>query len=129
MTSIMLSLHPDYVHLILAGTKTIEIRSRSITPAKDAPVTAYLYATSPIGGVLGECRLSEAVLPDGYDWPDSVLQAAHITRAELHKYGGDHPHAFDLDHPISYGYCRSVASYGLTRPPQSWCGINEQEVD
>ncbi|MDD4222913.1 MAG: hypothetical protein PHF83_07285, partial [Candidatus Methanomethylophilus sp.] len=87
-----------------------------------------LYATAPVRGVLGTCRLTEMDLPPGYVWSDPVLKAARITREDLATYGGNDPHLFDVSEPVPYGLCRPLADFGLTRPPQSWCYFPDEAV-
>jgi predicted transcriptional regulator len=85
---IVLSIHPKYANGILDKTKTVEIR-RGLLPlhigSGDAPV--FLYATSPIRGVVGSCTLIHGGFRKRYSKPHG--DRAKVSREEWDEYKGD----------------------------------------
>ena len=53
----IISIHPKYADAILSGKKTIELRRR--IPATAVGTRLWIYATRPLGGVVGSAVVSE----------------------------------------------------------------------
>ncbi|MDE0269096.1 MAG: ASCH domain-containing protein [Acidimicrobiaceae bacterium] len=54
---LVLSLKPHFADAVLAGTKTVELRR--IRPRIDVPVTALVYASSPVKALVGTCTVQK----------------------------------------------------------------------
>jgi len=73
MSSIIMSIHPKYADLILEGKKTIELRSRNIKVLQNKQGrTVYLYATSPVKKIVGECTMLNEI------WDETKPEQSYI---------------------------------------------------
>jgi predicted transcriptional regulator len=80
----IISIHPKFANAILAGTKTVELRRR-IPPIKIG-TRLWIYATQPIGAVIGTVTVEAIVraTPDVI-W-DMCADRADISRLEFDRY-------------------------------------------
>ena len=59
MEQALLSLKPQYVDLILAGEKTVELRNRIVR--MEPGTVIWIYATRPVGGIVALAELDSVV--------------------------------------------------------------------
>ena len=59
MEQALLSLKPQYVDLILAGEKTVELRNRVVRMEPGTGI--WIYATKPVGGIVALAELDSVV--------------------------------------------------------------------
>ena len=80
----IVSIHPKFANAILAGTKTVELRRR-IPPIKIG-TRLWIYATQPIGAVIGTVTV-EAIVRAAPDviW-DTCADRADVSRLEFDRY-------------------------------------------
>src|SRR4051812_48787728 len=73
--SILISVRPAFANLLVNGTKTVELRRRFPQEIKSG-TRIIIYATLPVGKVIGECRVLE-VRKQSLDelWRDSATKA------------------------------------------------------
>ncbi len=80
----ILSIHPQYAEAIFAGTKTVEFRRRAISVPESSRV--WVYATQPVGGIVGYFEISETVC----DTPDALWReyssVGEIERSKFEQY-------------------------------------------
>jgi predicted transcriptional regulator/ribosomal protein S18 acetylase RimI-like enzyme len=122
---ILLSIKSEYANRILSGEKCIEFRRRFSQEAKGC--IALLYATQPVGKVVGDAVVKDVVT----DEPDKIWRQFHsfagtrkdefdayckgtdkvsaLILAQVSKY----PHPFDWNSVVH-------AFEGMQRPPQSY---------
>ena len=102
--NILLAIKPDYAAAILAGTKTVELRS--YLPSKLHPGdTIYLVGH---GRVWGHCTFAGAVdaPPPGAcreRWLESIAAPAAVPVSVARQYLTGSPHAWHVRYPVSYG--------------------------
>ena len=80
---LLLSIHPRYVDLILAGDKTVELRRRR-PRIKSGP--ALIYATAPRMELVAAFHIERVIVgPLGMLWK-SVQDRVGVSRAEFNRY-------------------------------------------
>lgn len=143
MKSVLISLHPKWVGLILNGRKTIEVRKRA--PRLQVPFKLYLYCTkekepSWLVGIRGK---RESYKMNGLicgevtcvgiteDKPPfrEKLDGTCLTAKELYAYVGvnDKLCFMRLQDPITYDKPKSLKDFGQDSPPQSWRYVEVEE--
>lgn len=117
----LLSVRPRYAADILSGVKTSELRRTrpSVTPG----TTVLIYATKPVGALVGTCRL-DGVLTDSPESLRHEATRAAVTLAEYDAYyaGKDRAHVLRLSdasafpHPVSLEQLQRRGFH----PPRTW---------
>ncbi|WP_319519671.1 ASCH domain-containing protein [uncultured Martelella sp.] len=80
----IISIRPPYAEAILDGAKTIELRRR--IPSLSVGTTLWIYATKPVGAVIGLARVQRIVRGDPEQiWLD-FGHAAAIDRVSYEAY-------------------------------------------
>ena len=121
----LLSIHPEYVEAILAGTKKFEFRKRTFSDSVD---TILLYATSPVKEVLGEAKIANLVSgKPGKVWKKTEAYAG-ISREDFFAYFGNtsEAYAYELTDVVRYEEPKTLADYGIKRAPQSFVYVREE---
>jgi len=132
--SVLLSIKPKYCELIASGKKTVEIRKNR--PKIDVPFKCYIYCTlngtSEIpmeeyfngkwykkkGKVIGE------FVCDGiYSWGADDLTYGTYYASDYAK--GKTLYAWHISDLVIYDKPKELSEFGLTRPSQSWCYVEE----
>jgi predicted transcriptional regulator len=82
--AIVLAIKPKYAELILAGTKTVELR-RSWSASDVGAIV--IYASSPIQRLVGVVRVNEVIKTAPTNlWSYSKELGGGLTRSELREY-------------------------------------------
>lgn len=137
--NIILSIHPKWAKLIYEGKKTIEWRKvipSCLLPVYSAhkPMRFYLYETAPVKKVSGYFVCKDVVrltmsIPPFEDLKidpaaEKVINEGCVPLDDLKKYAGKKMVVYGL----KVLYCskffkgqKTLADFGLKRPPQSWC--------
>lgn len=119
---IILSIKPEFSQKILSGEKLFEFRKR-IFSRQDID-TAIIYATKPVGKVVGEFHIQKVISaePDKL-WEITKLESG-ITRDYYFEYFKNSKLAFALcvDNPVTYDVPMDLKSMYPTikQPPQSF---------
>jgi predicted transcriptional regulator/ribosomal protein S18 acetylase RimI-like enzyme len=125
MPGILMSIKGEYVDRILSGQKCVEIRRRFSEEHKGS--VALLYATQPIGKVLGDALISEVITGHPQNiWKqfhsfigaskeeyDNYCLNAETVSAVFLSQVSKYPHPFDWDSVMD-------SFVGIQRPPQSY---------
>ena len=153
MKSVLISIKPEWCEKIVNGKKTIEVRKNK--PKLETPFKCYVYCTQGMnlwlagikgkreiqklnGQVIGEFICDEVypirVLESGTirDWDYYNLYESCLSFYEMAEYigAGNTGYAwhisdfvlYDKPKELSEFYCRKQ----LTRPPQSWCYVEDK---
>lgn len=118
---LLLSIKPQYAEQILAGTKRYEYRRVRIR----RPVTrVLLYATLPVGKVVGECRV-DAILTDTVPrlW-ERTARLGGLSHSDYVEYFrcATYAVALHVSDPIRYHEPLALDQVGHAgAPPQSFC--------
>ena len=135
--AVLISIKPEWCSLIATGNKTVEVR-KSI-PKLDTPFKCYIYCTKTSKGwffmhapdvrrdgkVMGEflCANIEVGVALFDDHKETCM-----SKAKLNAYAKGKPlygwHISDLK---IYDKPKELREFKVTRPPQSWCYVEERE--
>lgn len=146
--TVILSIHPKWCALIASGKKTVEVRKTR--PKIELPFKVYIYETQKVteiprlggswyltrrgyGAVVGEFVCNRLIpiigLSDGNFLPcgETDLKNACLSNEELIKYFGlmGYGYAWNISDLVIYDTPHPLSDFGLTRPPQSWCYVQE----
>lgn len=120
LTTVILSLHPEWWPKMLSGEKLWEIRVTAPHPVY-LPARVIVYLTKPVSAVVGEfiCGKIEKT-KDYHDLADGSC----LTVQQAKDYMGARnrtPCKWEVSNPTEYAHSRKISDYGLKKPPQSWC--------
>lgn len=125
-TSVLLSIRPAFAEAILAGTKTFEFRRRIF---RDLGVRRIiLYASSPIGKVVGEFEVETVLNMEPRKLWAATSRGAGISRAYFDSYfdGRSAGYALKIRNPKRYIHPLDLDSdFGIAHPPQSFRYVAE----
>jgi predicted transcriptional regulator len=126
--ALLLSVRPHYAQAILNGTKTAEVRRQR--PAVRPGTLVIIYATKPVGALVGTARISAV----SYGSPASMWEQHHestgISRVEYDAYldGAETAHLLflrriqRLEPLLTLEQIRAATTF---QPPQSYRYLNE----
>lgn len=126
MSTILLSIHPDYAEKILDGKKKYEFRKTECSRKIDK---ILLYATAPVKKVIGEVEVDAVLI----DCPERIWEmmrhGAGIDREQFEQYysGSRRAVAYVLKHAVRYPHPAELAKYGIKRAPQSFVYVDDVE--
>lgn len=127
MSTILLSIKPEYVSRIFDETKKYEFRR---TRARKDITKILIYATSPIMQVVGEVEVVDVISLKPSPLWEMTKKEAGISRAKFREYfrGCQLAHAYKLGEVSKYAEPKPLTSYGISSPPQSFVYINKSGV-
>jgi len=117
--SIVLSIKQKYADAILNGTKHIEVRRRQlpdrITKGKSRRI--FIYASAPVGKVIGEMNIRYAGLM--LDWTPEIGRLANLTRQEWIDYQEDRAglHIYEIIRTVKTDEY-TIQAFGIRKAPQ-----------
>lgn len=118
---VLLSIKPEYAEKILNGTKRYEYRKAIF---RDASVrTVVIYATMPVGKVIGEFEVGGFVRGTPSELWRKTKDASGITREFFMTYfsGRDEAQAIQVSNPKRYRVPKSLRDVsGTSTAPQSF---------
>lgn len=123
---VLLSIKPEYAEKILDGDKRYEFRKA--VPKADGVKTVVIYATKPVGKVVGEFEIEEIISHrPGVLWP-LTAQFSGITKRFFTDYfkGRGTAHAIKVKSAIRYEEpidLAQVVPSGVA--PQSFCYLTQ----
>lgn len=140
MKSVMLSIKPKYCELIANGKKTIEVRKTR--PKIETPFKCYIYECmgkklyndyfdyEGCGKVIGEfiCNEIQEIKADNLValYFNNPFNETCVTDLEMRKYAnGKNLFLWHISNLAIYDEPKELREFGLTRPPQSWCYVEE----
>ena len=127
MESILLSINPEYVEKILAGSKKYEFRKRLANRTVDK---ILMYSTAPIMKVVGEVEVvkTRSSAPSAL-W-EYTKKFAGISRDKYRKYfkGCKVAYAYQLGKVIQYNSPKELSEFSIDLPPQSFIYLPGEHV-
>lgn len=125
--AMLLSIRPRYAESILAGAKRAEIRRQRPGVTPGTPV--IIYATKPVGAVIGTAAIDRVCEGTPTDLWDSYHQEMGVTREEFNHYLSGLPTAYllllsdatRLPTPLTLDNMRESAGF---QPPRSYRYLN-----
>lgn len=120
---VLLSIKPEFVEKIFAGTKKYEFRKSLFK--KSGVRYVVIYASAPIKRVVGEFEIDD-ILSDDVDvvW-DRTKKYSGITKAFYNSYFQNRKtaNAIQIGHITKYEETRPLSDYNIIQAPQSFCYI------
>ncbi len=123
MSTILLSIKPQFARSIFAGSKQYEFRKNRSRADVDHIV---FYVSSPERKVVGEAMIDEVLDGAPADVWEQSRQAAGITEDFYNAYyaGRDRAIAYKLKDVSMYETPRPLSDYGIRQAPQSFVYLN-----
>ena len=122
---VLLSIKPEFVEKIFAGTKKYEFRK---TLFKRSGVKyVVIYASAPIKRVVGEFEIDDILSDDVNALWERTKNHSGITKALYNSYFQRRKtaNAILIGHLTRYEETRSLSDYNIHQAPQSFCYVNE----
>lgn len=119
MSTMLLSIQPQYAKVILEGKKQYEFRKNKPKRTVDRIV---FYASSPQKEVVGEATIDEIIEGRPEDIWDIAKTAAGITKDFFFSYyaGKKTAIAYKLKDVVIYKTPKALLDYGIYHAPQSF---------
>lgn len=119
MSTILLSIKPEYAKVILEGKKKYEFRKNR--PQKKVDHIIF-YASSPQKQVVGEATIDDILEGTPKEIWEIAKTAAGITRKFYFSYytGKETAVAYKLRNVILYDTPKELSDFGISKAPQSF---------
>lgn len=126
MESILLSINPEYVERIFAGSKKYEFRKRLANKTVDK---ILMYSTAPIMKVVGEAEVVKTISSSPTALWEYTKKFAGISRDKYRKYfkGCKVAYAYQLGKIIQYDPPKELSEFNINLPPQSFIYLSIDE--
>lgn len=120
MKAILITIKSEYVSLIYAGYKTIELRKR--TPKVPIGTICLIYEPLPIGRVMGFFIYAGSFEFDTLCTEQSLLMKAGISYSRMRDY---YAHqligvAWNIERPTPFPDAMSLADFNVFHTPRSY---------
>ena len=131
MINILLSVRQPFSRKILSGEKTLELRKNMPRLRGREFETIWLYESGKDGerAIIGKCRLALCLLLNKEVSPDSlsaVCKSACVTEEHIFNYIPCF--TWVVRYPVRLPHAVPLSAIGLTRPPQSWQYITDEQA-
>lgn len=125
MTSILLSIKPEYVTKIFNRTKRYEFRKK--IPQKQID-KVIVYSTNPEQNVVGEFEVLEIITMKPSPLWEKTKKEAGISRAKFRKYfnGCENAYAYKIGRVTLYDRPKNIHEFGITQAPQSFVYLKDE---
>ena len=131
MINILLSVRQPFSRKILSGEKRWELRKNVPRLKKGDSVTLWLYESGKDGmrAIIGKCRL--VVTASLYLYPpkgilELAIKNACVTEEHLRNYLPCY--VWGVQDPVRMPTAVPLSDIGLTRPPQSWKYLTDEQA-
>ena len=150
MKSVLISIQPKWCELIANGKKTIEVRKTK--PKLKPPFKCYIYCTKDKNNhfwtgkrysyaddhshnafdkdgnskIIGEFVCDTFVIDKTFGHDPLFNGAACMSEVEAAAYSCQSPiYGWHISNLVIYDKPKELSEFGLKRPPQSWCYVEE----
>lgn len=123
MKAILLSIKPEYVDRILAGTKKYEYRKRL---ARSNSSVLLVYSTSPVMKVVAKVEILGTICAAPSTLWEQTKSKAGISRKKYREYfhGCKTAYAYELGKVEIFDTPRDLLDYNITLAPQSFSYVD-----
>ena len=123
MSTILLSIKPEYVERIFEGTKKYEFRKHL---AQKNISKIIIYSTFPEMKIVGEVQVVSTLSMAKTPLWEVTKKEAGISRSKYRKYFEKchTAHAYVLGNTKKYDTPKTLAEYGISQAPQSFIYLN-----
>lgn len=121
----LMAIHPRHADAILSGAKQVEFRKRRLASSID---TVLIYATAPVGGIIGDFGVAGFVQGDPDEVWCEVGPAGCVSEEEFRQYYRASPLAVAIRVGSVRKYARTVTLDELDPQPavpQSYCYVDD----
>ena len=124
MSTILLSIKPEYSNRIFNGTKKYEFRKHL---AKKNVDKIIVYSSSPEQQIIGEVTVTETLSLKPSPLWELTKKEEGISRAKFRAYfkGCKNAYAYKLGEFKKYDTPKALIEFGIKQPPQSFIYIDE----
>ena len=124
MSSILISINPEYVDKIFDGCKKYEYRKVKCKKAVDKMV---IYCTSPVMKVVGEAIIEEIIDETPEKVWDITKNASGVCKEFFDKYymNKNTAIAYKLKNVVKYNIPKELSDYGIKIAPQSYVYLDD----
>ena len=128
MSTVLMSIKPEYVNKIFSGEKKYEYRKRICKEKIDRII---VYSTFPIQKVVGELKIKQVL----YDKKNNIWNKTNryggITKNKYDKYyeNCDYAVAYEIEKAILYDKQKDLKDFNVRTAPQSYVYITNKGVD
>jgi predicted transcriptional regulator len=131
MIHILLSIKRPFSGKILSGEKTWELRKNVPRLKKGDSVTLWLYESGKDGAraIIGKCRMVSYVRMRHMPFrccPDDFIEDFCVEGQHLRDYLPCY--AWGVQDPVRFPVTLPLATIDLTRPPQSWMYLADEQA-
>jgi predicted transcriptional regulator len=126
LKAILLSIKPEYVKKILAGTKKYEYRRRL---AKEEISTILIYSTYPVMKVVAQAEVSGTICANPSALWEKTKANAGISRKKYREYfqGCKKANAYELGEIKAFDEPKSLLDYNISFAPQSFVYVTFED--
>ena len=123
MSTILMSIKPEYVDKLFSKEKKYEYRKRKCKNKIDKII---VYSSSPVKKVVGELIVKQVL----YDKKNIIWNKTNmyggISKDKFYKYyeNSNYAVAYEIEKVILYDKSKSLKDYGINNAPQSYVYIN-----
>lgn len=124
MSTILMSIKPEYANKIFNGEKRYEYRKRNCKKKIDKII---VYSSYPVQKVIGELILKQVLCDDkNVVWKKTCMYSG-INKDEYDKYyiGCNNAVAYEIKKAILYDKPKTLSDYNIKTAPQSYVYINK----
>lgn len=128
MSTILLSIKPEYANKIIAGTKKYEFRKHL---AQGDIRKIIIYSTAPEKKIIGEVEVVGTLSIKKTPLWEKTKSNAGISREKYREYfaGCCIAHAYVLGKAKKYDIPKSLLDLKIKQPPQSFVYVSEKMMD
>ncbi|MBD9047440.1 MAG: ASCH domain-containing protein [Ruminococcus sp.] len=125
MSTILLSIKPEYSSRIFKGTKKYEFRKHL---AKKNVNKIIVYSSYPEQRIIGEVEVIDILSLKPTPLWEATKNEAGISRAKFRAYfkGCENAYAYKLGKFKKYDTPKTLIEFGIKHPPQSFLYIDEK---
>ena len=122
---VLLSIKPEHVNKIFAGTKKYEFR-KSLFRKRDVK-SVIIYASSPIKRIVGEFEIDYIISDDVNIVWKKTKKHSGITETFYNSYFYKRTiaNAIRIGNLIKYETPKSLSDFNIRQAPQSFCYVKE----
>lgn len=122
MSTILLSINPQYVERIMRGEKVYEFRK---TQCKKKVDRIIIYSTSPVMKVVGEANIADILVDLPHNIWSITEKKSGVEKNFFDKYyeGKAQAIAYMLSNVIQYDIPKNLIDFGIKSAPQSFCYV------
>ena len=128
MSTVLMSIKPEYVNKIFFGEKKYEYRKRICKEKIDKII---VYSTFPIQKVVGELKIKQVLYNKKSIIWDKTNRYGGITKTKYDKYyeNCDYAVAYEIEKAILYDKQKDLKDFNVKTAPQSYVYITNKGVD